>query len=64
MKPDTLLKAGIFLLGLVTGAAGTYLTFDDRVDNVEKRVLVVEMRITGNATVDVSMGPAEPGGNQ
>jgi len=57
VKPDTLVKVGIFLLGLVTGAAGVYLTFDERQDKVEMRLTVVEMRMTGNGTATVTLGP-------
>lgn len=64
MKPDTLVKVGIFLFGLVTGAAATYLTFDERQDKLEQRVLIVEMRITGSGTVDVTVGPRPPEGGE
>ena len=57
MKPDTLVKVGIFVIGLITGAAGVYLTFDERQDKLEQRVIVVEMRMTGNGTATVTLGP-------
>jgi len=57
VKPDTLVKVGIFVIGLITGAAGVYLTFDERQDKLEQRVIVVEMRMTGNGTATVTLGP-------